>query len=34
MRHSPLQDTDDWEKLFDMIEDRPYTMSISGHTHW
>lgn len=34
MMHIPLYDTQDREKLFRLIEDRPYTMSVSGHTHW
>ena len=33
MMHIPLYDTKDREELFRLIEDRPYTMSISGHTH-
>jgi hypothetical protein len=34
MMHVPLQAMEDRLQLFRMIEDRPYTMSISGHTHW
>ncbi|HAV61413.1 MAG TPA: metallophosphoesterase, partial [Verrucomicrobiales bacterium] len=34
MMHIPIYDTQDREELFRLIEDRPYTMSISGHTHW
>lgn len=34
MMHIPLYGTADREELFRLIEDRPYTMSISGHTHW
>jgi len=34
MMHIPLYDTKDREDLFRLIEDRPYTLSISGHTHW
>lgn len=34
MMHIPLFDTNDREALFRMIENRPYTLSISGHTHW
>lgn len=34
MMHIPVYQTHDREKLFRLIEDRPYTMSISGHTHW
>lgn len=34
MMHIPIYDTEDREALFRLIEDRPYTMSISGHTHW
>ena len=34
MMHIPIYQTIDKEELFRLIEDRPYTMSISGHTHW
>ncbi|MDA1007127.1 MAG: calcineurin-like phosphoesterase family protein, partial [Verrucomicrobia bacterium] len=41
MMHIPLhaadgpgESTADREQLFRLIESRPYTMSISGHTHW
>jgi hypothetical protein len=34
MMHIPIFNTGDREELFRLIEDRPYTMSISGHTHW
>ena len=34
MMHIPIYQTLDREELFRLIEDRPYTMSISGHTHW
>ncbi len=41
MMHIPLRASDgagnstsDRENLFRLIEQRPYTMSISGHTHW
>jgi len=34
LMHIPLQTTLDRERLFRLIEDRPYTMSIAGHTHW
>ena len=34
MMHIPIYQTQDREELFRLIEDRPYTMSISGHTHW
>jgi len=34
MMHIPLFNTADKEQLFRLIEDRPYTFSISGHTHW
>ena len=34
MMHIPIYQTEDREELFRLIEDRPYTMSISGHTHW
>lgn len=34
MMHIPLTGTQDREQLFRLIEDRPYSMSLSGHTHW
>ena len=34
MMHIPVTGTSDAEKLYRLIEDRPYSMSISGHTHW
>jgi len=34
MMHIPLPGVEDREALFRLIEHRPYTMSISGHTHW
>jgi hypothetical protein len=34
MMHIPLPGVEDREALFRLIEQRPYTMSISGHTHW
>lgn len=34
MMHIPLPGVSDRETLFRLIEHRPYTMSISGHTHW
>ena len=34
MMHIPITGTADAEKLFRLIENRPYTMSIAGHTHW
>ena len=41
MMHIPLKTTEDplkpspeRDRLFRLIEKRPYTMSISGHTHW
>lgn len=34
MMHIPIIQMEDRERLFRLIEDRPYTMSISGHTHW
>ncbi|MBX3747705.1 MAG: calcineurin-like phosphoesterase family protein [Verrucomicrobiae bacterium] len=34
MMHIPLTGTADRERLFRLIEHRPYTMSIAGHTHW
>ena len=32
--HIPLSTTADNQKLYRLIEKRPYTLSISGHTHW
>lgn len=34
MMHIPLTSTRDREALYRLIEERPYTMSVSGHTHW
>lgn len=34
MMHIPVTGQQDNQELFRLIEDRPYTMSISGHTHW
>lgn len=34
LMHIPLGGTQDREALFRLIEDRPYSMSFSGHTHW
>ncbi len=34
LMHIPITGTADREELFRLIEDRPYTLSISGHTHW
>ncbi|MEM0897133.1 MAG: calcineurin-like phosphoesterase family protein [Verrucomicrobiota bacterium] len=34
LMHIPLTTMHDHAKLFRLIEERPYTMSISGHTHW
>ncbi len=34
MMHIPLGGVQDKEELFRLIEKRPYTLSISGHTHW
>lgn len=34
MMHIPLMGTEDRERLYRLIEHRPYTMSIAGHTHW
>ena len=34
MMHVPLYDIDNREEVFRLIEDRPYCLSISGHTHW
>ena len=31
---APLNPNSDYSRLFRLIEKRPYTMSISGHTHW
>ncbi|HAO95199.1 MAG TPA: metallophosphoesterase, partial [Verrucomicrobiales bacterium] len=31
---SPLTPSPERDRLFRLIEKRPYTMSISGHTHW
>jgi len=34
MMHIPLVDVKDRLDLYRLIEQRPFTMSISGHTHW
>ena len=34
MMHIPLTTTGDRKDLYRLIEKRPYTLSISGHTHW
>jgi hypothetical protein len=34
MMHIPLTGVSDREELYRLIEKRPYTMSISGHTHY
>lgn len=34
MMHIPLTSTGDRKGLYRLIEKRPYTLSISGHTHW
>ncbi len=34
MMHIPLMDVGNRSELYRLIENRPYTMSISGHTHW
>jgi hypothetical protein len=34
LMHIPLPGVEDREALFRLIEHRPYTMSVSGHTHW
>lgn len=34
MMHIPLIDVGDRQELYRLIEKRPNTMSISGHTHW
>ena len=32
--HIPLNTTQDNQELYRLIEKRPYTLSLSGHTHW
>lgn len=34
LMHIPITGTADREVFYKLIEDRPYTLSISGHTHW
>ncbi|NNE92754.1 MAG: metallophosphoesterase [Verrucomicrobiales bacterium] len=34
LMHIPLINVGDRQELYRLIEKRPYTMSISGHTHW
>lgn len=34
MMHIPLMSVGNRAELYRLIEQRPYTMSISGHTHW
>ncbi|MFN3653012.1 MAG: calcineurin-like phosphoesterase C-terminal domain-containing protein [Armatimonadota bacterium] len=34
MMHIPLEGVEDRAELYRLIEQRPYTMSISGHTHY
>jgi hypothetical protein len=34
MMHIPLNQTEDRQEIYRLIEKRPYTMSISGHTHF
>lgn len=34
MMHIPLTDVGNRGELYRLIEKRPYTLSISGHTHW
>lgn len=34
MMHIPLTGVENRTKLYRLIEKRPYTLSISGHTHW
>ncbi len=34
MMHIPLNDVGDRRELYRLIEQRPYTLSISGHTHY
>lgn len=32
--HIPLKNVGNRHELYRLIEDRPYTLSLSGHTHW
>ena len=34
LMHIPLMDVGNRKQLYRLIEKRPYTLSISGHTHW
>ena len=34
MMHIPLTNVGNRQELYRLIEKRPYTLSISGHTHW
>lgn len=34
MMHIPLRNVEDRQELYRLIEMRPYTMSVSGHTHY
>ncbi|MCW5559206.1 MAG: calcineurin-like phosphoesterase family protein, partial [Verrucomicrobiae bacterium] len=34
MMHVPLNDLDNHEAIYRIIEGRPYCLSIAGHTHW
>lgn len=34
MMHIPLTEMENRTELYRLIENRPYTLSISGHTHW
>ena len=34
LMHIPLTGTVDRQSLYRLIEKRPYTLSLSGHTHW
>lgn len=34
MMHVPLNDLDNREQVYRLIEARPYCLSIAGHTHW
>lgn len=34
MMHIPLTDLDDRHELYRLIEERPYTLSVSAHTHY
>ena len=34
MMHIPLLNVGNRSELFRLIEKRPHTLSVSGHTHW